>query len=168
MNNRKLLGLCCRLGFVLAIVAATNTGGTPAWAGLSGMSDGDPPQVVAATAAAPAAVPKAQTAAPAQVTPEKPAAAEAQQTTPNYDGRWVVRSSPGCLLSASSIATVSHGRIRGPGYSGTISPDGTVHSSGRGLPLITFVSSGHTTETQGSGTFHESDGCTGTWSSHKL
>ena len=151
--TRRSVRLSFKFGFLLTAALATNIAGAPAWAGLSG-SDGDSsPQVVAASAPAPNA---------------GPAAAPVQAPAPNFDGRWVVHSSPGCLLSATSIATVSRGRIRGPGYNGVISPDGAVHTSGRGLLFITFVSSGHTTETQGSGTFRESDGCAGTWSSHKL
>jgi hypothetical protein len=152
MTHRSLR-LSFKFGFLLTVALVTSIAGAPAWAGLSGPNGDPPPQVVATSAPAPNAA---------------PAAAPVQAPAPNFDGRWVVHSSPGCLLSATSIATVSHGRIRGPGYSGAISPDGTVHSSGRGLLLITFVSNGHTSETQGSGTFHESDGCSGTWSSHKL
>jgi hypothetical protein len=171
--TRRSLRLHYKLGIVLAVVFATGTTGAPAWAGLSGPSKDEVPTQVAA-AATPRAVstptPQPHVASPAATAPATAATAPVAATTapPNYDGRWVVHSSPGCLLSATSIATVSHGRISGPGYSGTISPDGTVHSSGRGLLLITFVSSGHSTETQGSGTFRESDGCTGTWRSHKL
>jgi hypothetical protein len=151
--TRRSVRFSFKVGFLLTVALATNIASAPAWAGLSG-SDGDSlPQVVAASAPASNA---------------ELAAAPVQALAPNFDGRWIVHSSPGCLLSATSIATVSHGKIRGPGYSGTISQDGTVHSSGRGLLFITFVSSGYTTETQGSGTFRESDGCAGTWSSHKL
>jgi hypothetical protein len=164
--TRRSLRLYCKLGVSLAVASAISTAGAPAWAGLSGPSKDEVPTQMAAVAAPRATsvpTPQQRAVSPAPATP-----AAATTATPNYDGRWLVHSSPGCLLSATSIATVSHGRISGPGYSGTISPDGTVHSSGRALLLVTFVSSGHSTETQGSGTFRESDGCTGTWSSHKL
>ena len=87
--------------------------------------------------------------------------------SPSFDGRWAVSTSRGCLTSGASIATVSHNRIRGPGYAGAIADDGSVHSVGH-YGLITVVSSGHASETEGAGTFRESDGCSGTWTSHKI
>jgi hypothetical protein len=163
---RRSLRLHYKLGVIVAVAFATGVIGAPAWAGLSAASKDEAPTQVAV--AATPRVDSTPTSQPHAASPAPTTPAAATTAPPNYDGRWLVRSSPGCLLSATSIATVSHGRISGPGYSGTISPDGTVHSSGRGLLLITFVSSGHTTETQGSGTFRESDGCTGTWRSHKI
>src|SRR5262249_46007728 len=121
-------------------------------------------QTVSEPAKAAPSVPAGTTANPS-IKPQISSAPKAPP--PDYDGVWVVRPSPGCLASAPSIARVSHGQISGPAYSGTISPDGTVRGIGH-IGFIEVRSSGHSSATEGFGTFRQSTGCSGTWTSHKL
>jgi hypothetical protein len=83
----------------------------------------------------------------------------------SFDGAWVVVSI-GCGGSSTAAVVVSSGRIIGEGLSGRVSPSGAASSVGNYNGII-VTSSGHVSSRSGSGTFHRSDGCSGTWTSSK-
>ena len=78
-----------------------------------------------------------------------------------FDGRWIFTSA-GCTRTGSLRATIRRGRITVRGGSGTVSPDGTLHSVGAGGGM-TLTSVGTLTGATGAGTFNRSDGCVGSW-----
>ncbi|WP_445221843.1 hypothetical protein ACKWRH_19060 [Bradyrhizobium sp. Pa8] len=82
-----------------------------------------------------------------------------------FDGAWAVISI-GCGGSTSGAVVVSSGKIIGEGVRGTVSPSGSVSTSGQGQG-VTFTSTGRLSGRAGSGTWRRSDGCGGTWSSAK-
>jgi hypothetical protein len=85
----------------------------------------------------------------------------------SFDGAWAV-SSVGvtCRGGSQSAVVVTSGRIIGQGVSGQVSPNGTVNTVGNSNG-ITIISTGHLSGRSGSGTFRQSDGCTGRWSAMK-
>jgi hypothetical protein len=83
----------------------------------------------------------------------------------NFDGAWVVVSI-GCGGASTGAVMVTSGRIIGEGVTGRVSPNGAASSVGH-YNGITVISSGHVSGRSGTGTFHRSDGCSGTWSSSK-
>jgi hypothetical protein len=83
------------------------------------------------------------------------------ETGTRFDGRWIFTSA-GCPYTGSLRATIRRGRILVKGGSGTVSPDGTLHSVGAGGGM-TLTSVGTLTGGTGAGTFNRSDGCAGSW-----
>jgi hypothetical protein len=85
----------------------------------------------------------------------------------NFDGAWAV-SAVGvtCSGGSQSAVVVTSGKIIGQGVSGQVSANGTVSTVGNSNG-ITIISSGKLTGRSGSGTFRQSDGCTGRWSAVK-
>jgi hypothetical protein len=77
-----------------------------------------------------------------------------------FDGTWTVVSSAGCRTSGTRSLTVSGGQVTGFGISGTISTNGMVRIVGKG-DGVTVVGTGRITGNTGSGTFRQSDGCSG-------
>jgi hypothetical protein len=78
----------------------------------------------------------------------------------NFDGIWTVVSR-GCSGAGTGSITVSGGRIIGQGVSGSISPGGAIRSVANlrngGVSIGSGRASGHTA----SGSYRQSDGCTG-------
>ena len=74
-----------------------------------------------------------------------------------YDGAWTAVISPGCAHSGTLAITVSGGRIKGFGMSGTISPTAAFRTVG----LDGTVTSGRITGNRASGSYREPDGCSG-------
>lgn len=131
--------------------------------------------LLVASAIIAAAAPQAASAAPSgtsdailarTASPKVTAGAPREQSLRAFDGTWDVRSSPGCALLARSSVSVSEGRIRGPGVSGSIDAEGNVQTLGRGGSL-SVVSTGKVSGEGGSGTYRVSNGCTGTWAARK-
>jgi hypothetical protein len=85
----------------------------------------------------------------------------------NFDGAWAV-SAVGvtCQGGSQSAVVVTSGRIIGQGVSGQVSANGTVSTVGNSNG-ITIISSGKLSGRSGSGTFRQSDGCTGRWTAMK-
>ena len=85
----------------------------------------------------------------------------------NFDGAWVVNSvGVACSGSSTTAVVVTSGKIIGQGPSGTVSPRGAAHSVGNYDGII-VTSSGRVSGRSGSGTFKQSDGCVGRWTSSK-
>lgn len=83
----------------------------------------------------------------------------------NFDGAWIVNS-VGCGGSTQGAVVVTSGRIIGEGITGTISSNGAVRTTGNYNGVV-VNSSGRVSSRSGSGTFRQSDGCGGTWTSAK-
>jgi hypothetical protein len=71
-----------------------------------------------------------------------------------------------CSGGSQSAVVVTSGRIIGQGVSGQVSPNGAVNTVGASNG-ITIISSGKLSGRSGSGTFRQSDGCTGRWTAMK-
>jgi hypothetical protein len=85
----------------------------------------------------------------------------------NFDGAWAVRSvGVTCSGGSQSAVVVTSGRIIGQGVSGQVSTNGAVNTVGNSNG-ITIISTGRLSGRSGSGTFRQSDGCTGRWSAVK-
>jgi hypothetical protein len=109
--------------------------------------------------------------------PQRPAAPRAKSSSRagtgggvgggNFDGAWAV-SSVGvtCSGGSQSAVVVTSGKIIGQGVSGQVSPNGSVNTVGNSNG-ITIISTGRLSGRSGSGTFRQSDGCTGRWSAVK-
>lgn len=134
-------------GILLAALAAVSLAPGSAVAALSGTSD-----AVRARSLT--------TQTPASLPSPKPAGPRA------FDGTWDVRTSPGCATLTRSAVSVSRGKIRGPGVSGSVDPAGNVRTVGR-AGFLSIVSTGRVGERTGSGVYRQSDGCTGTWQARK-
>ncbi len=109
--------------------------------------------------------------------PQQPAAPKAKSSSRagsgggggggNFDGAWAV-SSVGvtCSGGSQSAVVVTSGKIIGQGVSGQVSPNGSVNAVGNSNG-ITIISTGRLSGRSGSGTFRQSDGCTGRWNAVK-
>jgi hypothetical protein len=75
-----------------------------------------------------------------------------------FDGIWTIVLSPGCPSSGIRTVTVSGGQVKGFGVSGTVSSNGTVHIVGEGGGI---VGTGRAIGNTGSGSYRQSDGCSG-------
>ena len=84
----------------------------------------------------------------------------------SFDGAWAV-TSVGCGGTTSGATVVTSGRVIAEGVSGTVSPNGSVHTFGHGEGGITYTGAGRLSGRSGSGTFRRSDGCSGTWTASK-
>ncbi|HVV42565.1 MAG TPA: hypothetical protein VHC94_16030 [Nitrobacter sp.] len=85
----------------------------------------------------------------------------------NFDGAWMVYAvGVTCQGSSSNAVVVTSGKIIGQTARGTVSPNGSVHgfSSSNGITITTV---GRLSGRHGSGTFRQSDGCTGRWTATK-
>jgi hypothetical protein len=153
--------------FVIALaIAAAIT--SHAHAGMSGTSD-RLQQITNSEARATApAQPQArpQPNPQVQASPQGQAPAAARPASGNFDGHWLVSSSPGCGLSARSAVQVKGGRISGQGLSGSIDAAGNVRTVARGGGL-SVVSTGRASGATASGGYRVSNGCTGTWTASK-
>ncbi len=84
-----------------------------------------------------------------------------------FDGAWVVVSvGTTCSGGSTTAVVVSSGKIIGQGVSGTVSATGSASAVGNANG-ITIISSGHLSGRSGSGTFRQSDGCSGRWTASK-
>jgi hypothetical protein len=85
----------------------------------------------------------------------------------SFDGAWVVVGvGVTCSGGSTTAVVVSSGRIIGQGVSGRVSPNGSASAVGNANG-ITVISTGHLSGGSGSGTFRQSDGCTGRWTASK-
>jgi hypothetical protein len=109
--------------------------------------------------------------APVRRSSPKPEATEPRRTTrgggggDNFDGAWIVNS-VGCGSATRGAVVVTSGRIIGEGVTGTISSNGAVRTTGNYNGVV-VNSSGRVSSRSGSGTFRQSNGCGGTWTSAK-
>jgi hypothetical protein len=118
---------------------------------------------------------------PRSTAPERPArqsrpeAGDTHRSTPrtsggaggNFDGAWTVVSvGTTCSGGSTTAVVVSSGKIIGQGVSGTVSASGSASAVGNSNG-VTIVSSGHLSARSGSGSFRQSDGCSGRWSASK-
>jgi hypothetical protein len=92
---------------------------------------------------------------------EAPAGAPFPEGNTGFDGRWIFTSA-GCTHTGSLRATIRRGKIIVRGGSGSVSPDGTLHSVGAGGGM-TLTAVGTLSAATGAGTFNRSDGCVGSW-----
>ncbi|KRQ95739.1 hypothetical protein CQ12_03960 [Bradyrhizobium jicamae] len=85
----------------------------------------------------------------------------------SFDGAWVVNSvGTTCSGSSRNAVVVSSGRIIGQGVSGRVSPNGAVNAINNSSG-VTATSVGRLSGRSGSGTFRQSDGCSGRWTASK-
>jgi hypothetical protein len=84
-----------------------------------------------------------------------------QQAIGSFDGAWKFTSA-GCTHTGTLPAIITGGKIVIQGGSGQVDPDGTLHSVGAGNGM-TLSAVGRLSGNTGSGTFHRSDGCIGSW-----
>jgi len=85
----------------------------------------------------------------------------------SFDGAWAVRAvGVTCSGGSQSAVVITSGKIIGQGLSGQVSSNGAVSTVGNSNG-ITIISSGRLSGRSGSGTFRQSDGCTGRWSAVK-
>lgn len=92
---------------------------------------------------------------------EQAPGATVPENNTGFDGRWIFTSA-GCTHTGSLLATIRRGRIIVRGGSGSVSPDGTLHSVGAGSGM-TLTPVGTLSGGTGAGTFNRSDGCVGSW-----
>ena len=84
-----------------------------------------------------------------------------------FDGAWVVVAvGTSCSGGSTSAVIVSSGKIIGQGVSGRVSANGSASAVGNSNG-ITIISTGHLSGRSGSGTFRQSDGCSGRWTASK-
>jgi hypothetical protein len=152
---------------LLLALLLTATGSHQAFAGMSGTSvrvqQQSASEAQALVQAPPAARPVAQ--APVRPAPARKEQA-ARPSAGAFDGIWAVTASPGCGLAVRSAVEVSRGRISGQGVSGSVDAGGNVRTVGYGGGL-SVISKGRVSGEAGSGTYEVSNGCTGTWTSHR-
>lgn len=108
--------------------------------------------------------------------PQQPAAPKAKAASRassggggggSFDGAWAV-SAVGvtCSGGSQSAVVVTSGKIIGQGVSGQVAASGAVNAVGNSNG-ITIISTGRLSGRSGSGTFRQSDGCTGRWTAMK-
>jgi len=84
-----------------------------------------------------------------------------------FDGAWIVNSvGTTCSGSSRNAVVVTSGRIIGQGVSGRVSPNGAVNAINNSSG-VTSTSVGRLSGRSGSGTFRQSDGCSGRWTASK-
>ncbi len=115
---------------------------------------------------------------PRSTTPARRARPEAREvprrparSAAGFDGVWIVRAVGQSAICAgqtsSNTVIVSAGRISGNNVrSGSVSASGAVFATG-GSNGLTNVTTGRLAGAGGSGTFRQSDGCTGRWAASK-
>jgi hypothetical protein len=86
-----------------------------------------------------------------------------------FDGRW--KFTGGGYRGAGSVsavisAVIKDGRVIVRSGGGNVTPDGIIHTVGAGNGL-TLTAEGRLSGDAGSGTYDQSDGCSGTWISIK-
>ncbi len=85
----------------------------------------------------------------------------------SFDGAWVVVSvGTTCSGSSKTAVVVSSGKIIGQGVDGYVSPSGSASAVSQSNG-VTISSVGRLSGRSGSGTFRQSDGCSGRWSATK-
>jgi hypothetical protein len=88
----------------------------------------------------------------------------------SFDGAWIVNAvGVTCSGTSSNAVVVTSGKIIGNNVtSGRVSPNGSVYATGGGGSSgLTNVTTGRLSGHSGSGTFRQSDGCTGRWTASK-
>jgi hypothetical protein len=113
-----------------------------------------------------------------ETVPERPARKPAEETHRsrpssgggggnNFDGAWIVVSvGTTCSGGSRSAVVVTSGRIVGQGVSGQVSANGSV-SAASSVNGIAITNVGRLSGRSGSGTFRQSDGCSGRWTAMK-
>ena len=159
-----------RIACLAAFAASWTMTAALAQSGSGGGAIGKGDKSISGTQEAPLALPQQQDAAPKAKSPSRAGSSGGgggAGSGGNFDGAWAV-SAVGvtCSGGSQSAVVVTSGRIIGQGVSGQVSANGavnTVGSSGN----ITLISSGKLSGRSGSGTFRQSDGCTGRWTAVK-
>ncbi len=85
----------------------------------------------------------------------------------NYDGAWAISAGGSCAAAGSNQITISGARVIGQGIAGSVSPSGAVSTQGS-LSGLTIYGSGQISGSRASGTYRQSDGCSGPWTGYKL
>jgi hypothetical protein len=162
MLNRPSL----RILFIGAVAALWNA---PALAqsGSVGGSIGKGDKSISGSQEPARALPQQQPAAPKAKASSRASSGGGGGGGGSFDGAWAV-SAVGvtCQGGSQSAVVVTSGRIIGQGVSGQVSANGTVSTVGNSNG-ITIISSGKLSGRSGSGTFRQSDGCTGRWTAMK-
>jgi len=157
-----------RLLVSLAVVAAACTvTAALAQSGSVGGSIGKGDKSVSGSQEPARAVPPQQDAAPRAKSSSRAGSSSGGGGGGNFDGAWAV-SAVGvtCQGGSQSAVVVTSGRIIGQNVSGSVSSTGVVSTVG-GSGGISIISSGKLSGRTGSGTFRQSDGCTGRWTAVK-
>ncbi len=95
-------------------------------------------------------------------------AASRKSPSPSFDGAWSVSSDGPCASAGSSQVTIAGSRIIGQtGVSGRVSPSGAVRTLGS-FNGLTVEGKGQIVGSSASGMYHQSDGCSGSWTAIKL
>ncbi|CAN5429228.1 hypothetical protein BH11PSE4_BH11PSE4_29340 [soil metagenome] len=86
--------------------------------------------------------------------------------TGSFDGAWTVVATGQCAGAGTFTVIIANGRVTGQNISGSVSPNGATRtiSSYNGL---TSIGTGRITGRTGSGTYTQSDGCSGSFRSVK-
>jgi hypothetical protein len=83
-----------------------------------------------------------------------------------FDGSWsYVAVGTNCQGTGSGAGIIANGRAIGPGTTGGVSPSGAYHAVTVGNDGIVTTANGHISGNSASGTYTQSNGCTGRWSS---
>jgi hypothetical protein len=83
-----------------------------------------------------------------------------------FDGSWsYVAVGTNCQGTGSGAGVIANGRAIGPGTTGGVSPSGAYHAVTVGNDGIVTTANGHISGNSASGTYTQSNGCRGRWSS---
>ena len=84
-----------------------------------------------------------------------------------FDGSWSVSAGGPCSAAGTNQVVISGGHISGQGVSGTVSRSGSVQTVGN-INGLTVIGRGRISGNAASGSYKQSDGCSGPWSGYKL
>lgn len=151
----------------LLIPLACASGLAQAQSGSTGGSIGNDEKSLSGSREPPRASESEKSARRSKPEADEPRRASQSSGASSFDGAWVVNSvGTTCSGSSRNAVVVTSGRIIGQGVSGRVSPNGAVsainNSSG-----VTATSVGRLSGRSGSGTFRQSDGCSGRWTASK-
>jgi hypothetical protein len=151
----------------MLLPVAFGAGLAHAQSGSAGGSIGNDEKSLSGSRDAPRAVESEKPARRSEPEADEPRRASRKGGGGGFDGAWIVNSvGTTCSGSSRNAVVVSSGRIIGQGVSGRVSPNGSAravtNSNG-----ITVTSVGRLSGRSGSGTFRQSDGCSGRWTASK-
>ena len=84
-----------------------------------------------------------------------------------FDGTWSVSSGGGCPAAGNGEVRIAHGHVLAANGSGRVGPDGAVDTVTT-VAGMTVVGQGRIVGNAASGSYRQSDGCTGPWSAVRL
>lgn len=156
-----------RIACLAALAASWTAAAALAQSGSVGGSIGKGDKSISGSQEPARTLPPQQDAAPRAKNSSRTGSSSGRGGGANFDGAWAV-SAVGvtCSGGSQSAVVVTSGRIIGQGVSGQVSPNGAVNTVGSSNG-ITIISTGKLSGRSGSGTFRQSDGCTGRWSAVK-